>query len=174
MKITSKTHMVFAIICACSLVFILGIFSCFLYLKAPFDQYQNAKYNYTFQKNCLLKKRIMLSNEKIIIKSLHLWQQKNPTFYTTIQSSFTLNQLLEQLTDIAKNNEFSVTEIKPLLDKNKSRSHHVELKISGSFQKLFLFISEINASAYPISLDTMTISHDAEFDLQLALRGASD
>lgn len=174
MKSVLKNNVALEIVCACTLVLMIWIFSYFFYLKQPLEQYQNTKYHYTFKKNHLLQKQATLSHEKIIIKSLRLWQQKNPAFYTLIQASFTLNQALKQLTDTAKNNGFSVTEIKPLADKNKSKSHHVELKISGSFQKLFIFVSEINASAYPISLDAVTIPHDNAFDLQLALRGVSD
>lgn len=180
MKNCFKHTVMIEIMCAGALVFMLSILSYSLYLKNPIVRFRSAEKIFADQERCLSQKQMALSNEKSMMESLRQWQQNNPIFYDAIQSTFTLNQLLEQLTKIANNHGFSILEIKPFTDKkdvrekNKSSAHHVDFKISGQFQQLFIFIAAINASPYPISLNALTVSRKGEFDLQFALRGARD
>lgn len=162
-------------------IFILIIcLSYFLYLKNPLAQLQIAQKNNRAMTTQLLQKKAQQLSEHAVLSALSHWKDKNVDFYNAIQSSLTLNQLLQQLADTAKKNGISISEIKPLIDtknkfkKNKVMTHRVELKVTGLFQSLFLFIAAINTSQYPVRLDMIKIDHSGVFKLQFTVWGTRD
>lgn len=163
------------IIAAAFLLIISAVMGYYFYLQPVVMQFLSI---HTAIKNntvLLEKKQNQAIHEKSVDASLMQWHAKHPRFYQTVQSTQTLNQLLQPLTVVIKQTHFVVTNIKLVSShQKKSRDCIVQLKISGAFQDLFSLIAAVNHFPYPIVINQLTINQDHVFDLELGIRGMCD
>ncbi len=147
------------------ILFFIGLVSYCLFLKSTLDQYHITKQNENAQRIALQQKKYAATEDSQTIKALSIWQKKYPDFYKAMQSSITLDQLLQQVTEAAQQSGFSITQAQPIVThKNK---HKIQLVLSGSYPEIFRFIHLLSQSAWPIALEKLSIPQAGQFHLQL-------
>lgn len=166
-RIVLVLYMLFVISLLSAAIFI-------LILQPAVARYLNKKKSNATAVIALQQKKFIASDNAKNTKALLLLKQQHPHFYASIQSTKTLDQLLQILTRCAQQSGFSIVQAAPLAQlkrKNKSADAQIQLALSGNYADLFYFIRKLNALAWPFALSKLNILPPNQFKLIITARG---